>query len=777
MPKQQAIAAKTRQQSKKATKAEEPLSNQSEPAKTSEATETPNLKTLVNDPTLEIVSQETNPTCSSKKTSEETTVSDAEEEDESDPEEGTNLPKPIESDIELDQEGDKLFITNWWNGELPTANGTVAKRFTRDGMDEQFSKAEKLITWSDNNTVKVELDPNNWTPFLVAVPGTFRKVRVVYAVSLQHPGTNDEQILALHGEYIPGLSFPNVMVLPSNALEPTELRVPAGPAFSTKRKEKGPTRATWFTTKQTIKRVSLPFIIPIPPVLVYDGFGTDLDAVEVYERWMYMREDASTTFESLDKVLRTFLKAQVVTPTVKHVQGRLKIKYFLEPANESTNLWKRAQIETLEPKITNTVSKASMPSVEEMLSKLVVANHEYLEQRNNSNPRRRSAIDPDHSATKTATLGLAKSAHTRLMGQCGLIPGEDSEVLSLWFALCERDLELPDKENIVRTNMSTNAKYRDAKVKCYSGLINMVIKRKFEEETASSCLKSAVKGLTPFAVPPLTDEEVNRINEQAEAVELATSTTVRDVTSNKISIYIPASLDELTKLLKRFANLLVVCFGVECPLLQQTDILIHDLEGYEGFARTSVTRRTIACIVWTLHEQSRHFAAGKMNPNCDNPLLSIFNTMSKSVEDKLPVQNGSCPPCLYMKPESTESSAGSSKRNRTQGDTNEDRDAKRNKIVKNENYHPLIRERMKPLIIRGQKLPKVNLMCQKSGCRPSDLFPQRNESNLCIKATLFGTCFENCSGSHDLITNTEAIAAMNKLKTVIDNPNLLKVNN
>ena len=57
-----------------------------------------------------------------------------------------------------------------------------------------------------------------------------------------------------------------------------------------------------------------------------------------------------------------------------------------------------------------------VPSVEDMLSKLVVANHEYLEQRNNSNPRRRSTIDPDHSATKTATLGLAKSAHTRLMG-------------------------------------------------------------------------------------------------------------------------------------------------------------------------------------------------------------------------------------------------------------------------------------------------------------------------------------------------------------------------
>ena len=85
---------------------------------------------------------------------------------------------------------------------------------------------------------------------------------------------------------------------------------------------------------------------------------------------------------------------------------------------------------------------------------------------------------------------------------------------------------------------------------------------------------------------------------------------------------------------------------------------------------------------------------------------------------------------------------------------------------------------MKPLIVKGKKLPKVNFMCQKAGCKPSELFPQRNDDNLCIKATLYGTCFENyCTRKHDLVTDTEAIAAMNKLKSVIDNPNLLKVNN
>lgn len=214
-------------------------------------------------------------------------------------------PEPTDSDVEEDADGERHFTTNWWNGDIPVAEGVVAKRFTRDGVDAQFRKAEELIHTSEDGKASIKLDSNNWTPFLVAVPDSFRQVRIVYAVSsIQTEPGAETKIFALHGEYIPGVAFPNVMVLPTKALAAAEVKVLVGKIFSDKRKDKGAARATWFTTKHTTETVSLPFLIPVPPVLIYNGFNKDIDAIAVYERWMFMREDVQEQYNTLDKVLR-----------------------------------------------------------------------------------------------------------------------------------------------------------------------------------------------------------------------------------------------------------------------------------------------------------------------------------------------------------------------------------------------------------------------------------------------------------------------------------------
>ena len=85
---------------------------------------------------------------------------------------------------------------------------------------------------------------------------------------------------------------------------------------------------------------------------------------------------------------------------------------------------------------------------------------------------------------------------------------------------------------------------------------------------------------------------------------------------------------------------------------------------------------------------------------------------------------------------------------------------------------------MKKFIVPGKKLPRVGALCYKAGCSSGDLFPGNHLKDLCIKSTLYGTCFERCDRKHLLVIDEEANTAMSKLKPVIDNPNLvLQVNN
>ena len=150
----------------------------------------------------------------------------------------------------------------------------------------------------------------------------FRKVRVVYGAALLEAEDDDEKLVVLHGEYISGVAFPKAMELPVSALTSASLKFPTGNEFGEKRKDKKVKHAaTWFTTSKVKKLAYLPYLIPVPPCLVFDAFDQDIDAVVLYERWMVMRSEIEDTHTVLDKTLRSFLKAQLVLHSVCHAQG------------------------------------------------------------------------------------------------------------------------------------------------------------------------------------------------------------------------------------------------------------------------------------------------------------------------------------------------------------------------------------------------------------------------------------------------------------------------
>ena len=177
----------------------------------------------------------------------------------------------------------------------------------------------------------------------------------------------------------------------------------------------------------------------------------------------------------------------------------------------------------------------------------------------------------------------------------------------------------------------------------------MILTRNFEEETSRSLLKSAAKGLTPFAVPALTDKQVDSINEHADAIEAATQTTVKDVASKFFKAEDLKSFSELVKLIRRYTNLIYTLFGSGLPLYIELTSLLSAFDDYGNEAIRTMSRRTMVTIVWLIHLQSRHFAAGKMGDD-ENAVLSAFSIMCVNVQSKQPVVYGNVPYELYTDP-------------------------------------------------------------------------------------------------------------------------------
>lgn len=85
----------------------------------------------------------------------------------------------------------------------------------------------------------------------------------------------------------------------------------------------------------------------------------------------------------------------------------------------------------------------------------------------------------------------------------------------------------------------------------------MIIKRDFKEELGLSSLVSAAKGLAIYCVPDLSKAALEQINEATQALDIATTTTVKDVTACMRVAETPPTFEALLLQLKRYITLLM----------------------------------------------------------------------------------------------------------------------------------------------------------------------------------------------------------------------------
>jgi hypothetical protein len=141
-----------------------------------------------------------------------------------------------------------------------------------------------------------------------------------------------------------------------------------------------------------------------------------------------------------------------------------------------------------------------------------------------------------------------------------------------------------------------------------------------------------MKGLSPYMMVEATASEIEEENELANAIENASSTTVKNLQSlSERKAVVPGSFHLLLAVLRTFANFLYACFGTRCRLLVElvADV-ITPLATMRLQAKANVAATTRASIMWATLQQTKHFARRKMMVGPAG-LMGEWKTMTNNI--------------------------------------------------------------------------------------------------------------------------------------------------
>ena len=292
--------------------------------------------------------------------------------------------------------------------------------------------------------------------------------------------------------------------------------------------------------------------MPVPAFLVLDGLETDLDSLVVYERWLHLKESMIAT-EGLSEYLEALTSFIAALLTSGHDSPiKLKQSTFVLAPCEVALKWKRHRMMQLFPSHSSTQAPSNNDSQTSILvDKIAKA----IGNATDGSTKANTSTEPEENEKQneldefkeiaSKKYKLCTQAFQNLIIMCGLGNDEHEQIPHFWREIAEKDANANDKLGMARNNLARHYIFKEAKVPPMHPLLSMFVSRKFEEETTLNTLKSACMGLTPFAVPSMTDSEVEEMNEQATALAQATSTTIQDVTKNTLKAKSPHTFDGL----------------------------------------------------------------------------------------------------------------------------------------------------------------------------------------------------------------------------------------
>ena len=381
---------------------------------------------------------------------------------------------------------------------------------------------------------------------------------------------------------------------------------------------------------------------------------------------------------------------------------------------------------------------------------------------------------------------VSAAEKVRMKVMCGLEPSAGDDAYPKWFRdIFAKNLDDKDRIIIIATAIEKSIMFEDAEVPLYPSLLKMILKRDWTASDVGkrAALVHAAKGLSPFAMMDLSEEDIATMTQDQDDLAGASSVSIADFRANrsKLKARTPVDADGFLVMLKRYTNLLFALFSADCPLYQDMYSIVKALRGYSPAARANISHEAKTAMLWIILLQSRRFSQGKMTGNAGK--LGEFANMVNLIRAKncATISHVEVPSELLAEA----SQAGSKKKCKAAMDSSDDkhdggkvRETKRKpkqqtldksrRIV--QPYSSTLKDILsKPMEQAGR--PGISKICDYCNISVAQLLPELGPKD-CKQFLTTGTCMmgTKCKYNHREATKAQIAHIKSKWKRFIDEP-------
>lgn len=711
----------------------------------------------------------------------------------------------------LNANGEEFQI---WNGVWPGPKGKIANYMTQHagGNADQKDKAEIIHDFLVNPNSHLSVIDADTSPvaYLLHTAGTGR-VRILYGISpviesILIPGKPKKFRALMREPQNNSARYPGIMVLPEDLLKQESVEVPTCASIQDTLKKNNdiaqwPTFKTGqaqgalkTTEKEAVKLIK---IAAVPLFTVIDGLEGDLDALEVYERLSFLQEQDDRPFL---KNAMAFCGSCITQYGATAKRITVSAATFAALPTEEDRAWAMRRTLTLCPDMRVTVpaaptgtNQAAQQPANNMQTQMMALMQQMMQQQMNMGAQPApgppqgtggqavgaAVLGPHSWETK---LGLSKLGVDNLLRFCGLKKGEEAFIPSFWEELGEKAMTAPDRHTRIRMVLARGKIYDDVEAPVTAALLKVIAARNWCEGEDRVTLSNLMKGMSIFAMKPLTDEEITSYNDYDERLDRASATTVRDMAggSNKRRHQVPYSCAGLLEYIKCLVNLLHALSGGQSPLGEDLRSLVTKIQKLPANARIGMPRDMIGAIMWTILAESRRFFNG-----IEADKLPGFRLLLHQIDASQPYSMIGLPALLFGPLEDKVQIQDPKKRGRDEdagkkpggggGGGGPPGSPTKTRKIKEEPKHTrkrnqLLESKLGSMLRtterKGGGLYKVCTAAKKAMW---DVFP-----TFCGHLALFEKCtVENCGFSHAELSDQDSRAVLDKLKPILDDPTLL----
>ena len=325
-----------------------------------------------------------------------------------------------------------------------------------------------------------------------------------------------------------------------------------------------------------------------------------------------------------------------------------------------------------------------------------------------------------------------------------------------------------DKQREVRRTLARNRVFDEVEAPVTVSLIKVISGMDWCEGEDSVNIANLMKGLSVFAMRPLTQEELTAYNDHDEALERATSTTVKDMSggSSKRKHVVPSTCTGLEHYLKALVNILHAISGGQNPLGHDIRAIIKKLQRWPSMARQGMPHNMIGAMMWVILMESRRFYMG-VEPRKVPAFKAMMGNLDSQThfdmiglpQGLLPIESGT------KRGRDDEQTTPASKQ---PGSPTKQLKTEREGIKLEMN--PIIKKEMGVVLqAAAKKNMKLFQFCSAAGHKMWKVFPKH-----CGHLQLYGECHaRGCKYLHEKMTDIDAQAVVDKFKTVIDDPTVI----